>query len=119
MTFSPPPSGAPAGFNDFVPFPDGAGGNYLEGTFELTIVEATGIYAAFKAGHNHMVDRLHQLAEGSPSPFPIHRAICGLSVTELFERSSQHSADQHLDSTPFLAHDMERVAKDQPLQAAA
>ncbi len=26
--------------------------------------EATGIYPAFKGGHNHMVDRLHQLVAG-------------------------------------------------------
>jgi hypothetical protein len=58
------PAGAPPGFNDFVPFPDGTGGYYLEGTFELTILEATGIYQAFASGHNHMVDRLHQLADG-------------------------------------------------------
>ena len=44
--------------------PDGSGGQYDEGTFELTILEATGIYSAFKGGHNHMVDRLHQLVAG-------------------------------------------------------
>jgi hypothetical protein len=33
-------------------FPDGLGGNYLEGTFELTIMDATGIYRDFKGGHN-------------------------------------------------------------------
>ena len=49
------------GFNTFVPFPDGKGGFFLEGTFELMILEATGIYRAFQGGHNHMVDRLHQL----------------------------------------------------------
>jgi hypothetical protein len=43
------------GFNTFVPFSDNAGGNYLEGTFELGIVDATGIYKPFKGGHNHMV----------------------------------------------------------------
>jgi hypothetical protein len=47
-----------------VPFPDGQGRTYLEGTFELAIVDATGIYKTFKGGHNHMVDRLHQLANG-------------------------------------------------------
>ncbi len=41
--------------------PDGQGGNYLRGTFELTILEATGVYRPFVDGHNHMVDRLHQL----------------------------------------------------------
>jgi hypothetical protein len=42
--------------------PDGSGGQYDEGTFELEILEATGIYSAFAGGHNHMVDKLHQLA---------------------------------------------------------
>ena len=45
--------------------PDGLGGFYLNGTFELTILEATGIYRSFQGGHNHMVDRLHRLANGS------------------------------------------------------
>ena len=34
MQFLPAPKGAPAGFNGFAPFPDGAGGVFLEGTFE-------------------------------------------------------------------------------------
>jgi hypothetical protein len=42
-------------FNGFVPFPDGQGGNYLEGTFELEIPQASGVYEAFTHGHNHMV----------------------------------------------------------------
>ena len=45
--------------------PDGSG-QFDEGTFELTIQEATGVYSAFKGGHNHMVDRLHQLVAGPP-----------------------------------------------------
>jgi hypothetical protein len=75
MQFLPPPAGAPAGFNGFVPFPDGTGGYYLEGTFELTILEATGVYRAFQGGHNHMVDRLHQLADGSFDEF----CFCNIS----------------------------------------
>jgi hypothetical protein len=47
--------------------PDGVGGQFLEGTFELTVVEATGIYRPFVGGHNHMVDRLHFLAPGDGS----------------------------------------------------
>ena len=43
---------------------DGQGGNYLEGTFELTVVDATGIFSVYKGGHNHMVDRFHALASG-------------------------------------------------------
>jgi hypothetical protein len=65
MSFNSVPPGAPPGFNGFVPFSDGTGGTYLEGTFELMILEATGIYRAFQGGHNHMVDRLHQLADGT------------------------------------------------------
>jgi hypothetical protein len=75
MSFNSPPAGAPPGFNGFVPFPDGKGGNYLEGTFELMILEATGIYQAFQGGHNHMVDRLHQLASGSFDEF----CFCNIS----------------------------------------
>jgi hypothetical protein len=49
--------------------PDGQGGNFLEATFELTILDANGIYAPFKGGHNHMVDRLHQLNTGQLDEF--------------------------------------------------
>ncbi len=47
-------------------FPDGLGGFFLKGTFELRILEATGIYRSFEGGHNHMVDRLHQLVLTAP-----------------------------------------------------
>jgi hypothetical protein len=53
----------------FTPHPDGHGGTFQEGTFELTVLEATGVYRAFKGGHNHMVDRLHDLANGSSDEF--------------------------------------------------
>jgi hypothetical protein len=46
------------------PHPDGQGGQFLEGALDLTILDATGIYRAFKGGHNHMVDKLHNLADG-------------------------------------------------------
>ena len=75
MSFNSVPSGAPPGFNAFVPFPDGSGGSFLEGTFELVILEATGVYQAFKSGHNHMVDRLHQLANGQFDEF----CFCNIS----------------------------------------
>lgn len=52
---------------DFVFVDDGVGGRFLEGTFELTVTEATGIYRPFVGGHNHMVDRLHFLAPGDGS----------------------------------------------------
>jgi hypothetical protein len=63
MQFASGPVYPDVGFNTFVPFPDGQGqgGSFLEGTFELSILDATGIYKHFKGGHNHMVDRLHQL----------------------------------------------------------
>ena len=47
--------------------PDGFGGQFLVGTFELTILEGTGIYKSFVGGHNHMVDNLHFLAPGDGS----------------------------------------------------
>ena len=43
---------------------DRVGGYYFKGTFELTILEATGVYSSFKDGHNHMVDTLHKLSDG-------------------------------------------------------
>jgi hypothetical protein len=53
----------------FTPHDDGQGGQFLEGTFELTIMEATEVYRAFQGGHSHMVDRLHHLANGSFDEF--------------------------------------------------
>jgi hypothetical protein len=76
MQFDSPPAGAPAGFNGFVPFPDGQGGYFLEGTFELEILQATGIYKPFQGGHNHMVDKLHQLANGQFDEF----CFCNIST---------------------------------------
>jgi hypothetical protein len=51
----------------FVDDGQGQGGRFLEGTFELTILEATGIYQPFVGGHNHMVDKLHFLPPGDGS----------------------------------------------------
>jgi hypothetical protein len=51
--------------NDFVFEDDGAGGSFLVGTFELDVIEGTGIYRSIVGGHNHMVDRLHFLASGA------------------------------------------------------
>ena len=49
--------------------PDGFGGSYLQGTFELRIPEATGRYRSFVGGHNRMVDNLHFLASGGADEF--------------------------------------------------
>jgi hypothetical protein len=57
------------------PIPDGEGGVYLPGTFELTILEATGIYQSFAGGHNHMVDLLHLLADGRADEY----CFCNIS----------------------------------------
>jgi hypothetical protein len=66
MQFANDPMDATIGYNTFVPHPDGKGGFFLQATFELSILDATGLYQGFKGGHNHMVDRLHQLdAEGT------------------------------------------------------
>jgi hypothetical protein len=61
MQFNSGPMYEDIGYNTFVPHSDGKGGLFLEATFELSILDATGIYKGFKGGHNHMVDRLHQL----------------------------------------------------------
>jgi hypothetical protein len=44
---------------------DGFGGFYYTGTEDLTIVAATGAFAGYVGGHNHMVDQLHVLANGT------------------------------------------------------
>lgn len=49
---------------DTVVIPDGEGGIYIIGTYELDILEATGIYQSFAGGHIHMVDVLHRTAAG-------------------------------------------------------
>jgi hypothetical protein len=49
--------------------PDGSGGSYLQGTYELTIPEATGRYRSFVGGHNRMVDDLHLLESGGADEF--------------------------------------------------
>lgn len=46
---------------------DGQGGRFLVGTFELAVLEGTGIYRSFAGGHNHMVDKLHFLPPGDGS----------------------------------------------------
>lgn len=43
---------------------DGANGSFLIGTFELEVIEGTGIYRSIVGGHNHMDDLLHFLANG-------------------------------------------------------
>jgi hypothetical protein len=50
--------------NNVQRIPDGVGGTYVVGTFDLDILEATGIYQPFVGGHNKMVDILHRLASG-------------------------------------------------------
>jgi hypothetical protein len=58
---------------------DGQGGRFLEGTFELTILEGTGIYKPFAGGHNHMVDKLHFLAPGDGSGGVDEYCFCFIS----------------------------------------
>jgi hypothetical protein len=57
------------GEQDVVFVDDGQGGQFLQGTFELTILEATGVYRSFVGGHNHMVDNLHFLASGGADEY--------------------------------------------------
>ena len=65
--------------SDFVFVPDGFGGQYLEGTFELTVLEARGIYRSFVGGHNHMVDKLHFLPPGDGSGGADEYCFCFIS----------------------------------------
>ena len=65
--------------SDVVFVPDGAGGRYMDGTFELTVLEGTGIYQSFVGGHNHMVDRLHFLAPGDGSGGADEYCFCFVS----------------------------------------
>lgn len=52
-------------FTDSIP--DGLGGQFLDGTADLTILQATGKFRRYVGGHNLMVDRLHALAPGDGS----------------------------------------------------
>jgi hypothetical protein len=61
--------------DDYVFVADGQGGQYLRGTLELTILEATGVYRSFAGGHNHMVDNLHLLASGAADEY----CFCNIS----------------------------------------
>ncbi len=62
-----------------VPDPDGQGGHSLQGTWELTISEATGAFRHFQHGHNHMLDDLHFLAPGDGSRGIDEYCVCFIS----------------------------------------
>lgn len=51
--------------NNVQAVPDGQGGTFTVGTFDLNITEATGIYQSFVGGRNKMVDILYRLADGT------------------------------------------------------
>ena len=53
--------------SDVATVADGHGGNFIEGTYELTILEATGRFHYLAGGHAQMVDKLHLLAPGNGS----------------------------------------------------
>jgi len=67
------------GEQDLVFVDDGQGGQFMEGTAELTILEATGIYKSFVGGRNHMVDKLHFLAPGDGSGGADEYCFCNIS----------------------------------------
>ena len=76
------------GGNFPVVVPDGRGGQYDEGYLPLTVLEATGSYRAFAGGHNHMVDKLHQLVAGAPfAGFP-SSGYDELCFCMIFQRST-------------------------------
>jgi len=66
---------------------DGHGGRFLEGTFELTILEATGIYRSLVGGHNRMVDKLHFLPPGDGSGGFDEYCFCFITETGHGEQS--------------------------------
>jgi hypothetical protein len=43
------------------PIAGGSGGYYCRETWELNILQGTGVYAPYTGGHNHMVDRFRSL----------------------------------------------------------
>ena len=62
--------------SDVVNVDDGQGGIFVNGTWELTILEATEKYRSLKGGHNHMVDTLHLLAPGDGSGGAVEYCFC-------------------------------------------
>lgn len=49
---------------EVIPDPDVPGARWIIGTYELDILEATGIYRSFAGGHIHMVDVLYVIGTG-------------------------------------------------------
>ena len=78
--------------SDFVFVKDGAGGQFLEGTFELKILEATGRFRSLAGGHNHMVDTLHFLSPGDGSGGIDEYCFCFISRREHDDQSRDHRA---------------------------
>ena len=64
---------------DTVVTPDGEGGIYIIGTWELDILEATGIYRSFANGHIHMVDVLHRTGTAATGFVFIEHCFCYIS----------------------------------------
>ena len=66
------------------PIGDGTSGYYYQETWELNILQGTGVYASYTGGHNHMVDRFHSLngdflANPAAGPFD-ENCYCIISV---------------------------------------
>ena len=59
--------------------PDGEGGIYITGTYELDILEATGIYRSFAGGHIHMVDVLHRTGTAATGFVFVEHCFCYIS----------------------------------------
>jgi hypothetical protein len=59
--------------------PDGEGGFQVEGTYELNVVEATGLYRSYVGGHNQMWDRLHLLTPGDGTGGAVEYCFCFIS----------------------------------------
>ncbi len=66
--------------SDVVYVPDGVGGQYLEVTFDLTVLEGTGIYRSFAGGRNHMVDRSRFRPLGTALPASMNTVFASSAV---------------------------------------
>ena len=78
--------------SDTVVSSDGAGGIYIIGTYELDILEATGIYRSFAGGHIHMVDVLH-ITPGTPI-VRVEHCFCYISKIENDDDENDDEGDE-------------------------
>ena len=77
-----------------VVIPDGAGGIYINGTYELNIMEANGIYRSFAGGHIHMVDVLHRTGTAATGFVFVEHCFCYISKIENVDDEGDDDNDE-------------------------